>query len=378
MMSTPPTAPTSVDGYDYELPAELIAHQPAAQRAASQLMICAPGQPRRVAPFSHIVDEVQPGDLVVFNDTRVVPCRLHGRKPTGGRVEVFVLSPLDAGWDHALSGEGVLVHALVRSNKPPKPGLVLELEGVQGVTATLEGRQEASWRVRLRGQGQLLEVMQEAGKTPLPPYITSRRRALGQDEVQDGDKERYQTVYAAKPGAVAAPTAGLHFTPEVLEALKARGVELGFVTLHVGIGTFKPLGDDGLQRDELHREVYLISQELQRQVEAVQARGGRLIAVGTTSARALEDQARRWQAPRVQAGAWETRLFIKPGYTWRLVQGLVTNFHLPRSSLLVLVAALMGYEPMRQAYQGALRRKLRFYSYGDAMLLWRSPANREA
>lgn len=377
-METPPQAPTSVDGYDYELPPELIAHEPAAQRAASQLMICAPGQGRRLVPFAQIVEELRAGDLVVFNDTRVVPCRLYGRKPTGGRLEIFVLSPVGATWEDSLRGDGVLVHALVRSNKPAREGLALELEGVTGATATLERRGEASWEVRLRGQGSLLELMQEAGKTPLPPYITSRRRALGQDEEQAQDKERYQTVYAARPGAVAAPTAGLHFTPEVLEALQARGVELGFVTLHVGIGTFKPLAEGGLQAEELHQEVYLVSESLQRQVEAVQARGGRLIAVGTTSARALEDQARRWQAPRVQAGAWETRLFIKPGYPWRLVQGLVTNLHLPKSSLLVLVAALMGYEPMRQAYQEAVRRGLRFYSYGDAMLLWRAMDQGEA
>jgi S-adenosylmethionine:tRNA ribosyltransferase-isomerase len=362
--------PHHIDGYDYDLPPELIAHQPSPDRAGSRLLICE-GEQRRLEPFGALVEALRPGDLLVFNDARVVPCRLYGRKESGARLEIFVLSPLEGGWAAPLEGE-VRVSALVRSNKPALAGTRLRLEGPQEATATLTRRREdGAWEVALRGQGSLLALLEGAGQVPLPPYITSRRRALGEAEAQPEDRERYQTVYARSPGAVAAPTAGLHFTPALLEALQARGVEAGFLTLHVGIGTFKPLGEGPLEGQALHAERYEVGEALVAQVAAARARGGRVVAVGTTSARALEDQAARWGAPALRAGAWETSIFIKPGHRWGLVEGLVTNLHLPRSSLLVLVGALMGYAPMRAAYAEAVAQTMRFYSYGDAMLVWR-------
>lgn len=378
MRDTP--QPDTVEAYDYNLPPHLIAHQPAAERAKSRLMVCGAGE-RHIGSFGEeILKHLREGDLLVFNDTRVVPCRLQARKATGGRVEVFVLSPLegDRGWNAPLSGRGALLNVLTRSNKPLKAGIQLSIEDHGGADAsiTLENRREdGSWEARLQGEGVLLDWIEAAGQTPLPPYIVSRRKSLGEPEVQEGDKRRYQTVYAKNPGAVAAPTAGLHFQDDLLKKLQDQGVELGFLTLHVGMGTFKPLTEGTLEGKELHNEAYIISPTLAAQLQSTLERGGRVFSVGTTSTRALEDQGQRWGAPLVKPGVWNTRLFIKPGFAWRVVSGVVTNFHLPKSSLLVLVASWMGHQPMHDAYREALAEEMRFYSYGDAMLLL--PESRE-
>lgn len=366
----------TIKDYDYELPPELIAHKPAPSRAESRLMVCE-GDGREVVAFSELGRFVRSGDLLVFNDTRVMPCRLAARKASGGAVEVFVLGPLEGAWGDPVGAQGVLVEALTRSSKVLKAGAVLSVEGVEGVEVALEARGEGGvWRARLRGVSSLVDVLEEAGRTPLPPYIVKRRKVLGEAETQAQDKARYQTVYAKTPGAVAAPTAGLHFTPELLDELRAAGVELGFLTLHVGVGTFRPMGEGPLEAQSLHEEGYVISETLARQVAAARARGGRIIAVGTTSTRALEDQGVRWGCAQVQAGRWATSLFIKPGFRWRLVDGMITNFHLPRSSLMVLVGSLAGDEVIRAAYREAVSSRMRFYSYGDAMLLWRSSSPR--
>lgn len=368
-----PSAWLEVDAYDYELPEGLIAHEPAAERSGSRLLLCGATE---VVPFGRILEVARAGDLVVFNDAKVVPCRLRARKETGGVAEVFVLSPRE-GWGASMAGVGAKVHAMVRSNKALKAGTVLLLDAPEGYAearATLvERHEDGTWELWVSsvGGGVLLEWMEAAGRVPLPPYILGRRRALGEAEDRDEDRERYQTVYARRPGAVAAPTAGLHFQAETLEGLRAKGVELGFVTLHVGAGTFKPLAEGSLSGQSLHEELYEVTPTLARQAAEVRARGGRVLAVGTTCARALEDQGQRWGEARLEPGTYRTRLFIQPGFAWRWVDGLITNFHLPKSSLLVLVASLMGYEEMREAYRVAVARGLRFYSYGDAMFAWR-------
>ncbi len=346
--------------YDYHLPDALIAHQPAAQRDASSLMLVRGPEEREVVPFHDLGRELGEGDLLVFNDTRVVPCRLERHRSTGGRVEIFVLGPVDGRWD---AGPGpVAVHVLAKPSRKLRDGERL------GDVQLVSRRDDGSWDAQIDVASTLAEAMEDSGTVPLPPYIVRRRRELGLSALSDADTSRYQTVYARQPGAVAAPTAGLHFSTELLASLGRQGVQTATVTLHVGIGTFKPLDENTAQGDKLHKEWYEVGDGLAAQLSAAR----RVIAVGTTSARALEDQASRFGPRRTQAGAWSTQLFIKPGYDFGTVDALVTNFHLPRSSLLVLVSAFAGAQTIRAAYEDAVARKLRFYSYGDSMLLLRS------
>ncbi len=363
--------PLHTDDYDYDLPPELIAHQPAAERTGSRLMVVQ-GHERQVVPFGEIGSFLRPGDLLVFNDTRVVPCRLVARKPSGGRVEVFILGPAEGlDWSAPASVDGRLrARALTRSSKVLKPQTSLRVEGMEAVEVNLETRLEGgAWEITIGGAASLLDLVEAAGEMPLPPYIVKRRKDLGQDTAQDQDQERYQTVYARHPGAVAAPTAGLHFSQPLLDALVEAGVELGFVTLHVGIGTFRPLAEGPIEDQELHEETYLVSPELAAQVAKTRVRGGRIIAVGTTSTRALEDQGALHDGGLVP-GAFSTRIFIKPGHRWTVVDAMVTNFHLPRSSLMVLISALGSHRAIHEAYAEAIDKRMRFYSYGDAMLLF--------
>ncbi len=335
-------------------------------------MVCEGGR-NRVMAFEAIEGLLRAGDLLIFNDTKVVPCRLSGRKATGGQVEIFVLGPLAGGWSDT-SGP-VRASIMARSNKALSAGTTLEIEseGPATIKAVLEERgEDGGWSARFEGVESLLELVEGCGRTPLPPYIVKRRRDLGEPEAQALDLERYQTVYAAQPGAVAAPTAGLHFSEGLLERLRGRGVELGFLTLHVGIGTFKPLREGSISGQELHEERYSVGEALAAQVARARAGGGRIIAVGTTSVRALEDQGLRFGG-EVRPGQYRTRIFIKPGFDWRIVDGMVTNFHMPRSSLMVLVSALAGHGAVMAAYAEAARIGMRFYSYGDAMLLFREP-----
>jgi S-adenosylmethionine:tRNA ribosyltransferase-isomerase len=339
-------SPTPAD-FRYELPAELIAQQPAARRSASR-MLCL-GPPLRDASITDLPAELAAGDLLVLNDTRVIPARLHGAKDSGGRVEILVERLL--GDDEAL--------AQVRASKPPRAGGRLRVEGADAALAVL-GREGEFYRLRLEGGGGLLSLLERAGHVPLPPYID-------RPDAQ-ADRERYQTVYAREPGAVAAPTAGLHFDEALLAAIRARGVDTGFVTLHVGAGTFQPVRVADLSRHRMHRERAVVSPRLCGQVAAARARGGRVVAVGTTVVRSLETAARQGELAPFDG---ETDLFITPGFRFRVVDALLTNFHLPESTLLMLVCAFAGRERVLAAYAHAVRQRYRFFSYGDAMWIGR-------
>jgi S-adenosylmethionine:tRNA ribosyltransferase-isomerase len=334
----------------YELPEAAIAQSPATPRSASRLLaLDSPHGPRDLR-FTDLPGLLQAGDLMVFNDTRVIPARLLGVKETGGRVELLIERILDH--ERAL--------AQLRASKPPQPGQRLTLEG--GVIAQVLGRRDEFYELRFEGAGSVLDILDRIGHVPLPPYIA---RADGAD-----DKARYQTVYAKTPGAVAAPTAGLHFDEALLQRLTAMGVECAFLTLHVGAGTFQPLRVDDIAAHRMHPEYLKLDARVCDQVNTAHAAGRRVIAVGTTVVRALESAARDG-VPRPFEG--ETEIFIYPGYRFQVVDGLVTNFHLPESTLLMLVCAFGGQAAVLAAYRHAVRQNYRFYSYGDAMFLWLAP-----
>jgi S-adenosylmethionine:tRNA ribosyltransferase-isomerase len=333
--------------FHYELPPELIASEPLAQRTASRMLIvdgatgsCRDGQ------FTDVQDLIQPGDLLVFNNTRVIPARLHGQKISGGKVEVLVERVVDA--------HSVLAH--IRASKSPKAGTRLRLENA--IDAEVSGRQGDLFEVRFLHPETVLELLERYGHVPLPPYI----------ERQDtpADRERYQTVFAQKPGAVAAPTAGLHFDDALLSALRQKGVETAAVTLHVGAGTFQPVRVQDLSQHVMHAEYVEVSVQVCEAVAACRARGGRVVAVGTTSVRSLESAARSGVLAPFQG---DTRLFITPGYQFKVVDAMITNFHLPESTLLMLVSAFAGYDTILNSYKHAVCRGYRFFSYGDAMFL---------
>lgn len=336
----------------YSLPDELIARYPTQDRTASRLLVLdgASGEVEH-SQFASLLERVNSGDLLVFNDTRVIPARLFGKKSTGGQIEILVERVLDS---HR-------VNAHVRSSKSPKAGAILVLE--DGTEVTMTGREGALFTLEFPRHASALEVMERIGHMPLPPYID---RA---DEAQD--KERYQTVYGKNKGAVAAPTAGLHFDDALLEALKAKGVEVAFVTLHVGAGTFQPVRADNIRDHEMHSEVMWVDQAVCDSVAATKARGGRVIAVGTTSVRCLESAAASGHLRPYQG---DTNIFIYPSYEFRVVDALVTNFHLPESTLLMLISAFAGYTNTMNAYAQAVQEKYRFFSYGDAMFVTRNPA----
>ena len=335
--------------FAFELPPELIAQAPLAERAASRLLcLDAQGEvtDRR---FDAVLELLAPGDLLVLNDTRVIPARLVGHKDSGGRIEVLV--------ERVLDERRVL--AQLRASKTPRAGAALHLEGA--VDARVLGRDGEFFILEFSGDRAALDVLEHHGHMPLPPYI--ERADL------PADRERYQTVYARRPGAVAAPTAGLHFDAVLLERLSARGIEIAHVTLHVGAGTFQPLRVERLEDHRMHAERVEVSVEVCECVAAARARGGRVVAVGTTVVRSLESAA---QAGALQPFVGETRLFITPGYDFRVVDALITNFHLPESTLLMLVCAFGGYDTVMRAYRHAVEQRYRFFSYGDAMFLERS------
>ncbi|HET7095892.1 MAG TPA: tRNA preQ1(34) S-adenosylmethionine ribosyltransferase-isomerase QueA [Casimicrobiaceae bacterium] len=336
----------TLSDFDYALPPELIAQSPASERSGSRLLRVA-GSTLADLRFTDLPRLVARGDLMVFNDTRVVKARVNARRPTGGKVELLLERAIDA-------TDAIFQ---LRASHPPHHGGVLLLPG--GARATVVERDGRFFRLRLEGVESLAAFLEQHGEVPLPPYIA---RAAA-----DADAERYQTVYARHPGAAAAPTAGLHFDEAMLEALRAAGVEFAYVTLHVGAGTFQPVDDEDLTRHTMHAERYRISPECAAAIAAARARGGRIIAVGTTSLRALESSVD--ERGNVAPAEVETRLFVTPGYRFRVVDRLVTNFHLPKSTLLMLVSAFAGYENIRAAYAHAIAERYRFYSYGDAMLL---------
>jgi len=341
----PPDAMRLSD-FDYQLPDHLIAQAPLPERAASRLLRV---DPRADAiedlRFGDILQQVDAGDLLVFNDTRVIPARLYGRKQSGGRIEVLVERVLDDS----------LLLAHIRASKAPKPGASLRLEG--RIDCVMEARDGDLFLLRQR-QGAWLELLESYGHIPLPPYI---RRASAHD-----DRERYQTVYASKPGAVAAPTAGLHFDASLIDALRRRGVAVEHVTLHVGAGTFQPVRDDDIDSHIMHAELVEVPESVCRAIESTHERGKRVIAVGTTVVRSLESA---YATGRLRPFSGESNLFIKPGFRFHVVDALLTNFHLPRSTLLILVSAFAGRRLIRRAYAHAIEQAYRFFSYGDAMFI---------
>ncbi len=342
--------------FRFELPPELIAQAPLPERSASRLRVVPPGD----APFQdrgirELPDLLRTGDLLVFNDTRVIPARLFGTKATGGRVEILI--------ERLLPGNEA--RAQVGASKTPKPGARIALDA--GGEAEVLGRDEAFHHLRFHVDAPLEQWLVDAGRLPLPPYI---ERAP-----DSADAERYQTVFAREPGAVAAPTAGLHFDQALLDALRAKGIEFGHVTLHVGAGTFQPMRVDDVGDHVMHSEWVNVGAELVQQVRRTRARGGRVIAVGTTVVRSLESAMRDGE---LQPFAGETRIFIFPGYRIESVDALVTNFHLPESTLLMLVSAFAGRERILDAYAHAVDARYRFFSYGDAMLLFPNAAGAQS
>ncbi|HEX7047568.1 MAG TPA: tRNA preQ1(34) S-adenosylmethionine ribosyltransferase-isomerase QueA [Gammaproteobacteria bacterium] len=332
--------------FHFELPDELIARYPLPDRGASRLLyLDGEDGELRDRQFRDLPELLRAGDLLVFNDTRVMPARLLGRKSTGGRIEVLV--------ERVLDSREVLAH--VRASKTPKPGMTLEMEG--GMQLEVLGREGALFHLRFP-EDDVPAQLECHGHMPLPPYIDRP------DE--NSDRERYQTVYAREPGAVAAPTAGLHFDASMLESLDDLGVESTFVTLHVGAGTFQPVREDDLSRHKMHAEFAMVSKETVDAVSRTRERGGRVVAVGTTSVRSLESASADGE---LKSFANDTRLFITPGYRFRTVDAMITNFHLPESTLLMLVSAFAGHDSVMRAYRHAVAERYRFFSYGDAMFV---------
>lgn len=341
----------TLDDFDFNLPPELIAQHPASQRSASRLLDTTGGglTDRHIADLPELV---APGDLFVFNDTRVIKARLLGQKDTGGQVEAMIERIADG--RHAI--------AQIRASKSPKPGSRIVLEEAFEMTVTgRTGRENEFFSLELVGDGDLYALIEAHGRLPLPPYITHAAETV--------DESRYQTVYARHPGAVAAPTAGLHFDDALFARLEARGAKLAWLTLHVGAGTFQPVRVHNIDEHRMHSEWFTLPAETVAAIEATRAAGGRVTAVGTTSLRALEAAAQRGT---LQAGPAETDIFITPGYRFRVIDRLLTNFHLPKSTLMMLVSAFSGIEPIRRAYAHAIAEHYRFFSYGDAMLLDRA------
>ncbi|MFT3856120.1 MAG: tRNA preQ1(34) S-adenosylmethionine ribosyltransferase-isomerase QueA [Aquabacterium sp.] len=356
-MHAPASPVASATGYtladfDFELPPELIAQHPAAERSASRLL-----DGREASPvdrvFRELPDLLTPGDLLVFNNTRVIKARLYGQKSSGGAVEALV--------ERVLPNQEVWAH--IRASKSPKPGAVLRFADAFDAEVLGRGGPDGGL-FHLRFDGDPLTLLEQHGHVPLPPYITHAD--------SDDDVRRYQTVFASAPGAVAAPTAALHFDEGVLARLKARGIQTAEVTLHVGAGTFQPVRTDNLAEHRMHSEWFEVPTSTVAAIEATRAAGGRIVAVGTTTLRALESAAQHAPVGHIlEAGSRDTDIFIRPGFQFKVVDLLVTNFHLPKSTLMMLVSALAGYEHIRSLYQHAITHGYRFFSYGDAMLIRR-------
>ncbi|WP_022940614.1 tRNA preQ1(34) S-adenosylmethionine ribosyltransferase-isomerase QueA [Psychromonas hadalis] len=341
-----------VSDFSFKLPESLIARYPKTERSGSRLLSLngLSGEINHLQ-FPDVINLINKDDLVIFNDTRVIPARMFGEKETGGKIEVLV--------ERVLDEKSFLAH--VRSSKSPKPGCKLRLEN--SVDAVMVQRKGPLFEIHLEGQQSVLEVLDSIGHMPLPPYIDRP------DE--EADKERYQTVYNKNPGAVAAPTAGLHFDQMILDKLTHKGVDFAFVTLHVGAGTFQPVKVDNILDHHMHSELADVSQEVIDKIIATKAKGGRIIAVGTTSVRSIESAAHATLAKGKALTPYlaETDIFIYPGYKFQLIDAMITNFHLSESTLLMLVSAFSGKENIDNAYHVAIQEKYRFFSYGDAMFL---------
>ena len=337
------------DQFYFDLPDELIAREPAAERTGSRLLYLDSAAERlQHSQFSDFLTYIKPDDLLVFNNTKVIPARLYGHKDSGGKIEVLV--------ERVLDSHRVLAH--IRASKSPKPGTQLIFDN--NVRVEMLGRVDGLFELAFSEP--VLAVLDQIGHMPLPPYID-------RSDTED-DKSRYQTVYAEHSGAVAAPTAGLHFDQALMDDIKGKGASIGFVTLHVGAGTFQPVRADNIEDHHMHSEWLQVSAELCQQVAATKAKGGRVIAVGTTSVRCLETAAK---AGDITPFEGDTDIFIYPGYQFKVVDALLTNFHLSESTLLMLVSAFSGYHSIMAAYRAAVAERYRFFSYGDAMLLIHNP-----
>ena len=339
-----------ISDFDFTLPDRLIAQHPPEVRGSSRLLVALPDISLQDRVFGDLPDYIEAGDVLVFNNTKVMKARLFGQKESGGKIEALI--------ERVLDNHTALAH--IRSSKSPKPGTKLIFEG--DICAVMVERADELFCLRFEGEQTVYELLEQNGHLPLPPYI---ERAAGAD-----DDTRYQTVYAKHQGAVAAPTAGLHFTDELLGRLKAKGVETAEVTLHVGAGTFQPVRVDKIEEHKMHSEWFDVPPETVAAIEAAHARGNKVWAVGTTSMRALESAAR--ETGRLKAGQGDTDIFITPGYRFRVIDRLITNFHLPKSTLLMLVSAFSGMEHIRAVYRHAVEHEYRFFSYGDAMVLGRN------
>jgi len=345
-----------VADFSFELPESLIARYPQSERSGCRLLqLDGPSGALTHGVFTDLLDNLEAGDLLVFNNTRVIPARMFGRKVSGGKIEVLVERVLD---DHR-----VLAH--VRAAKAPKPGADLLLGDDESIAATMVARHDTLFELRFNDERDVFTILNAVGHMPLPPYIDRP------DE--DADRELYQTVYSEKPGAVAAPTAGLHFDEPLLAALREKGIEMAFVTLHVGAGTFQPVRVETIEEHVMHAEYAEVPQDVVDAVLACKARGKRVVAVGTTSVRSLESAANASKEALIAPFFGDTSIFIFPGYHYQVVDALVTNFHLPESTLIMLVSAFAGYKNTMNAYQQAVAEQYRFFSYGDAMFISRNP-----
>ncbi|MFI3309661.1 tRNA preQ1(34) S-adenosylmethionine ribosyltransferase-isomerase QueA [Ewingella allii] len=345
-----------VADFSFELPESLIARYPQTQRSGCRLLsLDGPSGELTHGIFTDLLDKLDAGDLLVFNNTRVIPARVFGRKVSGGKIEVLVERVLDA--------KRILAH--VRASKSPKPGAELLLGDNENIKATMVARHDTLFELEFNEDRDVFTLLEEIGHMPLPPYIDRP------DE--DADRELYQTVYSERLGAVAAPTAGLHFDQPLMDALKEKGVEFAFVTLHVGAGTFQPVRVDTIEDHVMHAEYAEVPQEVVDAVLACKARGKRVIAVGTTSVRSLESAAKAAEDALIAPFFGDTKIFIYPGYDYQVIDALVTNFHLPESTLIMLVSAFAGYKNTMNAYHQAVAEQYRFFSYGDAMFINRNP-----
>ncbi len=337
----------NLEQFDYHLPEGLIAQDPLLERTASRLLqFKTHATSFNDLKFIDLLQLLQPEDLLVLNDTQVIPARMFGYKASGGKVEFLLERIVDS---HT-------VWAQLKASKSPKPGA--EIIFAENVIAIVQGRQNDFFVLEFKQEADVARLLETHGQIPLPPYI---QRPPGKN-----DDDRYQTVYAKHKGAVAAPTAGLHFDKQILAALQQKGVQSASITLHVGAGTFQPVREDNIREHKIHAEKVIVSEQVCEQIKACNKRGGRVVAVGTTVARALESAA---QGGRLEPYEMDTSLFIFPGYKFNVIDVLITNFHLPKSTLLMLVSAFAGYETVMSAYQHAVTEKYRFYSYGDAMFI---------
>ena len=345
-----------VADFAFDLPDSLIARYPQTERSGCRLLsLDGPSGELTHGRFTDVLDKLNRGDLLVFNNTRVIPARVFGRKASGGKIEVLV--------ERMLDDKRVLAH--VRASKAPKPGAALLLGEDESVKATMVARHDALFEIVFEDDRAVLDILNAVGHMPLPPYIDRPDEA--------SDRELYQTVYSERPGAVAAPTAGLHFDEPLLAALREKGVEMAFVTLHVGAGTFQPVRVDTIEEHIMHAEYAEVPQEVVDAVLACKARGNKVVAVGTTSVRSLESAAQASEQALIAPFFDDTKIFIYPGYRYQVIDALITNFHLPESTLIVLVSAFAGYRHTMHAYQQAVAEAYRFFSYGDAMYITMNP-----